>query len=236
MILASFILLAASLSPASGNLQIHADNPHIQYDGRYKQLEDGSKEFDAPGFRISVGVNDVENVSIVLTSNGVDQPHRFWVYVDGEKRDEYIDTAGTPVGVAKLYSVVAGLDAGLHEVSIVKVTEADYNRPDPVYNTLTFSGLMLDGGEILTSNRSVTYPNTGSEKLSRGKARKIQFIGDSITAGYCNMCNEVSDETGAYAQESFAASWPFLVANRFDAAYQTAGKILTLPVVVQYGI
>jgi len=214
LLLASIALLQAA--PSATALKILPHDSLIHIDGRYKVTENGIIEFDAPGFRFNVVVSGANQLDILLISNGNDQPHRFWIYIDGVKSDLIIDTVGAPVGIAQTYPVVTDLGGSEHNINIVKATEADYNRADPVYNTLSFSGFVLDNVNAKLRQTDV--------RNSSESSRKIQFIGDSITAGYCNMCNEVSDEFGMYAQESFAASWPFLVADRFDAAYQAAGK------------
>jgi hypothetical protein len=78
-------------------------------------------------------------------------------------------------------------------------------------NYLTLEGLELDSG-------SIKQPTTL-------QSRRIEFIGDSITAGYCNMCKDTSIITsGQYAYESFAASWPYIASESLNASYRAIGR------------
>lgn len=104
------------------------------------------------------------------------------------------------------YTVTSGIGDGSHLIRLVKITEADWNNPFPQPNFLTLHGFVLDTGALICSNNPQP-------------SRRIEYIGDSITAGYCNMCQIDPSETEGYAKESFALSWPTLVSKAVGAAH-----------------
>jgi lysophospholipase L1-like esterase len=72
-----------------------------------------------------------------------------------------------------VYAVAAGLSDGEHTVKL-------FRRTEPLFNEVRFEGILLEeGGKLL--------PAPPAPK------RLIEFIGDSITAGYGNEANDVKD-------------------------------------------
>eukprot|EP00602_Paraphysomonas_sp_CaronLab_P004425 CAMPEP_0185034088 /NCGR_PEP_ID=MMETSP1103-20130426/23639_1 /TAXON_ID=36769 /ORGANISM="Paraphysomonas bandaiensis, Strain Caron Lab Isolate" /LENGTH=254 /DNA_ID=CAMNT_0027570601 /DNA_START=554 /DNA_END=1318 /DNA_ORIENTATION=+ len=90
----------------------------------------------------------------------------------------------------------------------MKVTEADWNNPNPTPNYIDFHGFIIDSGDIIP--------------LPDPPIRRVEFVGDSITAGYCNMCKGADEGAEGYTLESFGASWPTLVCDAFQADCHTA--------------
>jgi hypothetical protein len=207
IVILNFFLLHISY----GAITISSDNSYLQYEGRYKISSNGLIDFDSPGFRINLGIEGATNVDMLLTSNGVDKPHRFWIYIDNVLSDIVIDTKNATVNTVTTYHIADSLSKDYHMISIVKITEADWNNPNPTVNYLSFSGFVLDQGY--------------SAPLPVLSSRTIEFIGDSITAGYCNLCKDNISVSGDYALESFASSWPSLVANNLKATIHTTGKV-----------
>ena len=85
--------------------------------------------------------------------------------------------------------------------------------------------------ELLARHRVFTHQNKQLQKRessgidqqqqlsdveSSDNDRQIEFFGDSITAGFCNMVWS-DDVPNTYATESFVHSWAWLVAERFRA-------------------
>lgn len=178
----------------------------LAFTGRYNETEDRSTiSFDAPGFQIDFGVKGVSQIDILLSVAGLDNPHRFWVYIDGiVDTHSMIDTSSFSAGEITQVNVANGISTSFHSIRVVKVTEADWNNPYPEANFLSFHGLLLDGGEV-------------SCLADPPASRRIEYIGDSITAGYCNMCKEYPDAAD-YVKESFAMSWPTLVSAALNAS------------------
>merc|ERR1711937_610349 len=123
------------------------------------------------------------------------------------------------MGIAKEtvteYIFATGLTKDAHEIRIMKTTEPEWNDREPSPNWLTFHGLSLDAGSISSS----CLPQ---------RQRRIEFIGDSITAGYCNLCQGPGpfDETplsleGDEAKETFALSWPTVICEKLGAECST---------------
>lgn len=83
-----------------------------------------------------------------------------WTYRIDDGPEEHLVTTD-----ALEYSLAAGLDPGTHSVRIARRTE-------PYFGAVTFEGLLIDPGAALLP--------------AEVSARRIEFIGDSITAGYGN--------------------------------------------------
>merc|ERR1711937_462476 len=127
------------------------------------------------------------------------------------------------MGIAKEtvteYIFATGLTKDAHEIRIMKTTEPEWNDREPSPNWVTFHGLRLDAGSIIAPS-------------APRRQRRIEFIGDSITAGYCNLCqgpgpfDELSPSLeesviGGEAQETFALSWPTVICDKLDAECST---------------
>jgi len=154
--------------------------------------------------------------------------HDFLVYVDDKPLTTPIsgsacsyctfDTNGIANETVTEYVIATGLSQGAHDIRIVKTTEPEWNDREPSPNWITFHGLRLDGG------------NTAPPSADRPQ-RRIEFIGDSITAGYCNLCKGPGpfddplslDESlaGGEAQETFALSWPTIICEQLGAECST---------------
>jgi len=154
--------------------------------------------------------------------------HDFLVYVDGEPVTTPIsgsacsyctfDTTGIANETVTEYVIATGLSQGAHDIRIMKTTEPEWNDREPSPNWITFYGLSLDAGKIAAP--SAARPQ-----------RRIEFIGDSITAGYCNLCKGPGpfdypmslDESfaGGEAKETFALSWPTVICEQLGAECST---------------
>ena len=120
----------------------------------------------------------------------------------------------------QLSNTSATLPAGTHQVRIIKATEADWNGGSPVPNYVTFHGM--------------TATSKGGTEQSDGKAlvtvmappalptRKIEFLGDSITAGYCNQCEDTSGKQAGGHGEAYGRSWDYQICETLDAQCHTA--------------
>ena len=117
-----------------------------------------------------------------------------------------IDTVNSALDVPTKYIIGERLDMNsVYTFVVSKITEADYNNPNPTFNSVVLNGFDIDTGVFLKPK--IVIP-----------ARKIEFIGDSITAGYCNLCHRMAAGYADYVYESFASSWPTLVAASLNAS------------------
>ncbi|MDD2393372.1 MAG: GDSL-type esterase/lipase family protein [Eubacteriales bacterium] len=71
----------------------------------------------------------------------------------------------------KLVTLADGLENGQHKVKVMKLTEAGYGR---------------------AALRSILIEGTGKPEPTRAKSVRMEFIGDSITCGYGNICPDGS--------------------------------------------
>ena len=67
------------------------------------------------------------------------------------------------------------MEPGTHEIRVFKATEPQWVARVPAPNWVTFHGIVLNSGEVLPPARA-------------RPTRRLEFVGDSITAGYCNLC------------------------------------------------
>jgi hypothetical protein len=105
------------------------------------------------------------------------------------------------------------LSAGLHQVVVLKATEPDWNGGDPVPNYMTFSGFTA------TAITGDTPPQFVSKAGAPLPVRKLEFLGDSITAGFCNEC--VAPPALPDNRESWDASWDARIGQKLDAQVHT---------------
>jgi len=157
------------------------------------------------------------------------QPHHFLVYVDGvpqrqpsEKKHKCqvcsFDTSEAVSGQVQRYTVASGLDPSkTHDIRIVKTSEPDFtSAPALVPNWVSLHALILDRG-------SAQLPNTSRD-------HRVEFIGDSWMAGYCNTCNGgnctdgpvagssmAGDSPDTFRWGSYALAWPHLVCEELQA-------------------
>jgi hypothetical protein len=204
----------------SNKVVIKPDNPHIIFEGRYRALNNGIKQFDAPGVRIHVGIEGSSKIAVLLESQQYQTPNRFWVIVDGTLSSHVIDTNGMEQNKIMPFRVADELSSGYHSITLVKVTETNFN----VRNTTARTNFLVFHGFLLDSGSSAQVP-AYIESLS---ARKIEFIGDSITAGYCNLCKQVGTRRAGYQSESIARAWPYLIAEALNASYHVSGTLLLI--------
>jgi hypothetical protein len=203
-------LLAQAAMGNSVTVIPHDDNL-IRYEGRFQRMETGSA-FDMPGSRLTVQFTDSEQIDMTLSQRMGEPflPHRFWVYVDGALSDTIVDTRDMINNTWTRFNLASSLDSTrTYTVSLVKITEAQYDGRQPSPNYVMLSNLILDDGARL-------FPAPSSPR------RRIEFIGDSITAGFCTLCDTVDPALGDYAKESFALSHADLTCSRLQASCHTA--------------
>lgn len=141
------------------------------------------------------------------------QPHEFLVYIDGVPQSAPID--GSPCrgctfdtrlarnGTVAKHRVAYKLSTGPHEIRIFKTSEPEWSSRQPTPNWVSFHGVSLDhGGEALPP-------------IQPRRKRRIEFLGDSITSGYCNLCHSGADVVER--QGSYAIAWPNLVCDALGA-------------------
>jgi lysophospholipase L1-like esterase len=183
-------------SPLAPNavVSFEADNPFIQYSGRVSFADPKRPEFSAPGVYITARFRG-SAVAVLLEDQFKWGNNRsfFDVTIDGEPQPKL----APEMGVTR-YRVAENLPAGEHDIVIAKRTEASIGRT-------AFLGLEIEG-ELL---EAPPKPDL-----------RIEFIGDSITAGAGVEAADGSPDCSAPAIPGADGGWgqPIHNANATYAA------------------
>lgn len=212
--------------------------------GRHSINSAGAAIFDHPGVRIVATISHTPFVNATFFQAASAQiPNHFRVTVDGEPQDvPTFDTRAWPKGDDERVSVPIALpgnaSASSHEIIIEKTSEALFS---------TFKGLAPNyvGFVGFTGADSMVVSHPPPAK------RRVEFLGDSITAGYCNLCDDSGSDAassdvvrnpfmggggsedvrggvdmkalvGSVDQESFALSWANLACDALEAECHVA--------------
>jgi hypothetical protein len=148
-------------------------------------------------------------------------PNFFEVFVDGiwqpslddpahsfstSESDVWLERKVVPIVLAENLSPVE-----VHNIVVFKSTEAQYCAMYIGPNFMTLHGVELEGPSL---------PKAFATSEVRTASRRLEFIGDSITVGYCNLCKDSPSDTDA-ASESHALSWPKVLSESVDAEFHT---------------
>ena len=171
--------------------RVRADDRNVRIIGRFLPTPIGAA-FDHPGVQITTHVQGTRSVSIALSQAGAASHgtvtlsllHRFVVFVDGVRHEGPVSftTKNWPLHTTCVVPIASGLDPNkAHEIVVLKVSEAQFEAPGHGWspNYLTLHG--FDGDEGM---RSVA--------LSSAKPRRVEFLGDSLTAGWCAFAMHAS--------------------------------------------
>mmetsp|Transcript_48970 Transcript_48970/g.83681 ORF Transcript_48970/g.83681 Transcript_48970/m.83681 type:complete len:433 (+) Transcript_48970:29-1327(+) len=186
-----------------------------------------------PRYNIIDHINDVADEITVSTDEfTLPFPNFFEVYVDGVwqpnmddanlkhsfgtwNSDSWLNGNVVPVTVALGMSPISS-----HTVTVFKSTEAQWNSLDPQPNYMTLHGIQLNGDSIPAVVETSKSKFGESVRGEGGEAaRKLEFLGDSLTCGYCNICHEQPAYPDGAVAESFAESWPSAVASMTSAEF-----------------
>jgi len=173
--------------------------------GRHRSWPDGHVDFDHPGVKIVARITGAATVSAVMSKVGSIE-NVFVVYCDGVAQPgsgpkATFSTKLWTEGTKQSVPLCSGLDANAeHDIVIFKSTEAQWMDIKPTPNHVSFYEIVGLGMRLLPP-------------LVRPQQHRIEFLGDSITAGYCNLC----EQEPSPAAESYASSWPTLVCEQLDA-------------------
>lgn len=161
-----------------------APNPNILTSGRVKVVENGIA-FDHPGVRFYLKFAGAASASAILSQVGgsAARDNFFVVEVDGKQHAAFNTTLWPKDGSNVIVPLYTDLDkTTAHEVMIFKSTEAQWNDLVVSPNYVTFIGVNgTTGFELLPPQNMPTK-------------KKLEFLGDSITAGYCNLCTSDSKQ------------------------------------------
>ena len=170
-------------------------NKNIEYSGRMTFTDTSGTEIYWSGSSIKLNFNGTAVKALLKDEKG---DNYYNIIVDDRK------TGVIRPGISKsFYTLADGLENGIHSVQIYKRTEWDRG-------TTWLYGFQLENGTTLLPR-------------SPEKKRKIEFYGNSITAGYAvedTSGNDSPDSTFTNCYLSYAA----ITSRHFDADYRLIVK------------
>jgi len=174
-----------------GKTFVAADHPFIQYEGRWERTDPLHPKFSWPGVSVSAEFSGT-TIGIIL----IDCTNYYNVSIDGAFHGVF--HPGKP-GEAE-YILADHLERGHHSILLSRRNITF----DEIYS---FCGFILDEGEQLLK------PNAPLK-------RRIEFIGDSFTAGESNETTEQSLPWEArYPVTNSDKGFAVRIANHFQARY-----------------
>lgn len=176
-------------------LFVEYSDPDIAYEGRIDTSRIGAAELYWPGSSIKIKFKG-QSIGAVMGESSADNYYNIIV----DEKQAFIFRPDTTRGYQELAS---GLSPGNHSLEMFRRTEWDRGKT-------SFYGFRIDGNAKLLPR---------AEK----KKRKIEFYGNSITAGYA-----VEDTTGGDSPDSTYTnnylSYAALIARHYNAEYHCTSK------------
>ncbi len=177
------------------NTWISATDENINYMGRVDFSDEKYPSYSYVGVTISTKFKGT-TIKAIIKDYGTDTQkttNYYNVVIDGKLLHK-IQVNSTDT----LYTLVKELENREHTLALIKRTES-------VVGKSSFGGFLIEGNELLPNQ----LPNL-----------KMEFIGDSWTAGYGNEVTTTSPNTGFHSenQDGFKA-WGYTLAKRFNAQY-----------------
>jgi hypothetical protein len=182
------VLLMTTFNINAQNI-ISADNPYIQYYGRWDFTDPLSPAYSWAGVYLYA---EFEGTSIGIRT--ADNFNYFNIYIDGELKGIF---HGNKSGINN-YILFDNLSDGQHSIKLLKRNET--------WTKFSYNGLILDEGKNLLPPRE-------------RKQRKIEFIGDSFTSASGNEYpyQDVPPDVEKYT--NVAEGFGPLIADHFDAQF-----------------
>lgn len=188
-----YLLLLAGTFPTAASVLIPASHPHIAYIGRVSFTHPEVPCFTYPGVQIRA-IFEGTSLGVAM------KPNSGYFMVEIDRLPAFKIAFGENDSVR---TIRTGLPDGRHEVRLTLVYEGYLRRP-------AFRGFILDEGKTLPAVPPLPV-------------RKIEFIGNSITAGYGLETDDPKapfrDET-----ENHFYSYAALTARAFDALSQVVAR------------
>ncbi len=163
-------------------------NKKIKYTGRVDFSDPLSPRYSFSGVTIEV---EFTGTSVSASFKASTDENYYYSILDGSNPVKF-----HLLRSKENYEIASGLRDTIHHLKLVKLTEAAQGID-------IFNGLTLDEGDSL-----VTLP--------MGNGRVIEFIGNSITCGYGNETEKMSDHFRA-DQENFYETYAAVTARAFGA-------------------
>ena len=189
---------------------------NVEFVGRVQRAADGSAvSFDMNGVQVKATVTGTTGLYASMSQvSSKAQGNAFQVFLDGVLQpNSMFNTSAWAAGeVVKVPLFPSGslAAASSHAVSIFKDTEPNFAaKPGPgaMPNYVTFHGFSGDSSARLLAPVKPQSP----------PQHKLEFLGDSITAGFDNTCDIPGSPKGFPWSESFLKSWATLMCDTLGA-------------------
>eukprot|EP01046_Picozoa_sp_COSAG06_P002655 COSAG06_NODE_96_length_24336_cov_75.057845_2_plen_498_part_00 len=207
-----------ALQPVAASSLLTGDG--VVFVGRVQHAAGGATMFDMNGVQIKATVTGTASLFASMSQVQKVQGNVFQVYLDGVLQpSSRFNTSSWVAGQAvKVPLFPSGsLDAAAtHAVTIFKDTEPGgrMNQSSGVMasNYITFHGFSGD-----STARLLPPPALRASATPPAAPHRVEFLGDSITAGFDNQCDIPGAPEGMPWSESFAKSWATLLCNELGA-------------------
>lgn len=217
---------AGMVAPAGGAFVTAAAAETVVI-GRHQRTADGGVRFDYSGVTVTATARGTSWLGVRLSRHGAAE-NALRLTVDGA-RSVRIETAAWPEDepvVIRLYDAPSG---GPHTAALMKITEPMGDAPRS----------SIVGGGFVTVHGFEADARVVFESPPRSE-RRVEFLGDSISAGYCNRCDcapwclppgpqpawasplpgSLEDSSGAEGQD-FGLAWPSVACAALGAECHT---------------
>jgi hypothetical protein len=211
----------ATLAPRSGSTHPWTIPKTLLMDssvvivGRHVKKDGGSAvSFDMNGVQIKANLTGTTALYAYMAQVQKAQGNTFQVFNDGVIQPlSRFNTSKWQAGqVTKVEVFPPGslrADA-VHSVTIVKDTEPQFAGTTVMPNFISFFGFSGDNANA----RLVAQPTLAS---SAPQQHRVEFLGDSITAGFDDLCDIPGSPKGFPWSESFTNSWATLICDSLGA-------------------
>jgi len=162
------------------------------------------------GMQATATVTGTTGLNVEMSQIEKTEGNTFQVFLDGAlqpgSRFNTSDWVAGQVVTVPLFTPGSLTATKAYTVKIFKDTEPQFAGTLVKPNYITFHGFSGDlGAELMKRPRQST------------PQRKLEFLGDSITAGFDNQCDIPDSPKGFPWSESFLKSWPPLICDTLGA-------------------
>jgi len=195
VLLLAALIVQACCTPASAAVEIPANDPNIQYLGRWDFSDPLAPSHSWPGVCIQARFEG--------TSIGVRMTDNFCYYniiIDGIPHAAFHPTAAA----LTTYMLATGLSDGLHTIRIEKRNETTWAK-------FSFHGLVIDDGKIL-------HPP------EQALQRRIEFVGDSYTSASGNEYDKPDKPAEDAPLTNISEGFGPITARHFGAEYMMTSR------------
>ena len=191
------LLLLISVISCYGSIHVPFDRKDLSYMGRVEQVKNQYAEIYWPGTSVTIQFKGTEIKAILKNKKEITY---FYVIIDGNEHDAMKIKSDTLKSTIMLASGLSNIN---HSVQLFKLT-------DNTTCTLFYGFELADGSTVLNAN---PLPK-----------RKIEFYGNSITAGHGVDMLPGHDDSGSPEYFNNYLTYAALTARHFNAQYSCIAR------------